>query len=524
MCGLAQGGKFRAGMAAPRCPLAPDFNRPSIWAFEYNPIIHRQRKEHEMLTYHSARGRMLRLLCLSLLSVLMVACSSGHEVAYRCDGSAESVAVSYLGAEGETVEETVSLPWETTFTVRGKEISTELAAENLGDEGEMACAVVLDGESNDASAEARIEINGRSTFSGSSSEGFYNTTTEDRPAFEFVNDSPGTVCRIHIAPTGGEWGPNLLGDEPVDGETSQMVTYAFEEGGYYFWVETCDDALAFFDYTDITALEEAQVFTFDTPKEVPRLTVTNAGSGDLCGLSLRMEDGEWSGNFLMDGGHMAPGESKAFMLLPGTHSYRAETCDGDVVEIDDYSIEANAGRRWLITDDLTSGGSVAVENTGDDELCEFYLTSEGEDWGENLLAGYSIPGGDDVIVMHGVDSERYDAKSHICDGSLIGLGTSARVPGDAAIDITIDPKGDRPTLTLANTSSHEVCSIQIDLGSGYVRNLLSDGAPLVPGDEWSAILGDGTFSFQLTTCDGESVEARDVDMSGGDQTLTFYDE
>jgi hypothetical protein len=486
-------------------------------------IIHRQHKEHEMLAYHRSRGWALRLVWLSLLAVVMAGCSGGHEVVYRCDGTAESVAVTYDDAEGETVSSTVSLPWETTFTVRGSEVRTDFTAENLSDDGEMTCVVVLDGKSNDASAEARIEIDGMTTFSGNSSQSSYSTFTENRPAFEFINNSPDPVCRIHIAPVGGDWGPNLLGDEPVDGETSEMVTFSFEEGGYYFWVETCDEGLAFFDYTDITASEEIPAFTFDTLEEVPRLTVTNASSGDLCSLSLKMEDGEWSGNFLTDGGHLAPGESKLFMLLPGVHSYRAETCDGGVAEIEDYAIRANVERRWLLTDDLTSGGSVAVENTGDDELCEFYLTAEGEDWGENLLGDYSIPGGGEVIVMHGVDAERYDAKSHICDGSLISLGTGAQVPSDAAIDITINPRGDRPTLTLANDSSQEVCSIQIDLGTGYVRNLLSDDQRVAPGGEWSAILGSGTFSFNFTTCDGESLEVPDVDMSGGDETLTLFD-
>jgi hypothetical protein len=476
------------------------------------------------MTYRERRWA-LRLLGPCLLAAALAACSGGHEVVYRCDGTAESVAVTYRGEEGERVEETVSLPWETTFTVHGSEVRADLTAENLGDEGEMDCAAVVDGEPSDGSAESVVDISSRTRFSGNSSESTYDVRTKDRPDVELANDSPDPVCGFFIAPAGEDWGENLLGGESVDPDTSRTVTFEFEEGEYYLRVDTCDEALTFFNDIEVPASasqEDTPVFSFDPADDAARMVVTNASGGDLCGLFLAGRESGWSGSLFADDRPLAPGQTKQLVLPIGTYWFRAETCGGDAAEIEDFGISGNTGEfRWLITDGLTSGQRVTLTNDGEEDLCEFYITPEGEDWGENLLADYPLPASSGIIVTQGIDAERYDSKSHICDGSLIGLGTGGQVPGDAAIAITVDPRGDRPTLTIANNSSDDICGIHLDLGGGYLRNLLGD-EPVRSGESWSAILGDGTYGVWVETCYGQSDQTR-VDMSEGDQVLKFVD-
>lgn len=478
-----------------------------------------------MLTHHQPKQWALRLLGPCLLAAALAACSGGHEVIYRCDGTAEEVNVTYRDAEGETVEETVGLPWETTFTVSGSAVRTDLTAENPGSAGEMDCEAVVDGNPIDGSAEAAIEIDGMTTFSGNSSESSYDIRTRDRSGFELANDSPGAVCGLYLTPAGEDWDENLLADEPLDEGASRMVTFEFEGGEYYFRVDTCDEALTFVHPIEVPTVPEGMpVFRFDTGGNVSRLIVTNASSGDLCGLFVRGRDGDWSGSLLADGQPLAPGESKPLLLPRGVYWFRAETCDGDVAEVEDFGFSGSIEEsRWLLTDDLASGRRVTITNAGDEELCEHYMAAEGEDWGENLLADYPIPGGGQTIVTYGVDAESYDLKTHLCDGSLIAFQTGTSMPDGPAVAATINPREDRPTLTLDNESSYDICGIHLDLGGGYLRNLLVDGEPVASGDTWSAILNDSTFSFQILTCDGDSDEARNVDMSQGDQTLTFQD-
>jgi Mycobacterium membrane protein len=80
---------------------------------------------------------------------------------YQVEGSADSVDVSYTGADNNEVrEEDVSLPWskDVTITIEGAFTFVSLSATNLSS-GRITCRILADGkEVHEASSEGPIGI------------------------------------------------------------------------------------------------------------------------------------------------------------------------------------------------------------------------------------------------------------------------------------------------------------------------------------------------------------------------------
>ncbi len=73
-------------------------------------------------------------------------CSGGRQLTYRVTGTASEVAVEYRDAEGTLQQVAATPPWEVTLSVEN-EFSFELTAVRNVGSGDVACEVLLDGES-----------------------------------------------------------------------------------------------------------------------------------------------------------------------------------------------------------------------------------------------------------------------------------------------------------------------------------------------------------------------------------------
>jgi len=111
-----------------------------------------------------------------IVSLLLTACGgSSRNLTYRVTGENTSQAsITYTDAEGNTQEEQVDLPWETTFGIDGK-FDAELAVTNVDTAGNVTCEIQLDGEEKGTQTSAaysqcvaHFSIDGNSVFTSSS--------------------------------------------------------------------------------------------------------------------------------------------------------------------------------------------------------------------------------------------------------------------------------------------------------------------------------------------------------------------
>ncbi len=106
------------------------------------------------------KGIVLTLVLTSLL--LLAGCGSGSQLTYRITGSAPEIEVEYRDTEGNVQQTTVNPPWEVTLEV-GSEFSFDLSAVRTGGSGDVACEVLLDGESL-GSAQGRVSATCEGSF------------------------------------------------------------------------------------------------------------------------------------------------------------------------------------------------------------------------------------------------------------------------------------------------------------------------------------------------------------------------
>ena len=73
---------------------------------------------------------VIGIFCPVIVSLFLAACGgSSSELTYRVSGDADEASVAYKDAEGNTKEEKVSLPWETSFGI-GNEFDAEWGVES----------------------------------------------------------------------------------------------------------------------------------------------------------------------------------------------------------------------------------------------------------------------------------------------------------------------------------------------------------------------------------------------------------
>jgi Tol biopolymer transport system component len=76
------------------------------------------------------------------IGLTLAACGGGEQLSYQASGSATQAEVTYSEPDGASHTETVSLPWETTLKAGGS-ADFSLAVQNMGDQGDVRCTVLL---------------------------------------------------------------------------------------------------------------------------------------------------------------------------------------------------------------------------------------------------------------------------------------------------------------------------------------------------------------------------------------------
>ena len=95
------------------------------------------------MNFHN-RFNWLVVIVVATISLSLTACGgNSSELVYRVTGAAAEVTVAYTAADGNTREETVTLPWETSFEIN-QEFEFEIRASNNQPPGEIKCEVWLD--------------------------------------------------------------------------------------------------------------------------------------------------------------------------------------------------------------------------------------------------------------------------------------------------------------------------------------------------------------------------------------------
>jgi len=109
--------------------------------------------------------RSLSTLFFLLVLALLVSACGGSQLTYRASGDAAEAHVTYVDADGNTQEQTVSLPWETSFGI-GKKFDFKIGVENADEVGSVGCGVwINDRSAGETSGARRVECSG--AFSGS---------------------------------------------------------------------------------------------------------------------------------------------------------------------------------------------------------------------------------------------------------------------------------------------------------------------------------------------------------------------
>jgi hypothetical protein len=489
-----------------------------------------------------------------LVGLLMAACSSGHAILYACDGSATDAAVSYVGGDGATVEETVTIPWEQTVERSGNEFGVRFEAENLGDSGDLACRVSIDGrEMANTTWEETVSITVDYSKSGNSVEWSSSTSgtareaapeptpvTEEEPGetpgsdqadldsgLEVRNLSTTPVCEFYAVPaTESGWGANHFAGQPPVEAGSSFVIPDFAEGTYNVKAVDCEGNIPAWQFQ--VNLSPGTWLTVNPIEDSPTLTLLNSSSQEICGFYMEHPAAGRLPNLFTEGSSVPVGSSITIVIPQEMTRLTAEPCKGSEAAV--LNAEASGPpATWEITDDqLTS----AVPDTGDttllslevindspNALCEVYLTPPNQPWGTNRLpAGTRLENGQSYIIDDLV-AQNYDLKTVTCDGGVPSLGINEDYASLAqqygtALQYTVSGV---PNTVVQNHSSLDICGITIaPTGTGgWFRNLLNDGQPLRPGEEFSIFVPGDLYDLQATACNGQSVAAPDQPIPDG---------
>jgi Tol biopolymer transport system component/tetratricopeptide (TPR) repeat protein len=109
------------------------------------------------------------------ISFFLSSCGGDRQLIYKVGGSADEASVTYIDAERNLQEETVSLPWETSVPV-SKEFNFEVVVHNPGSEGTVSCSIWLDDRKlGDGESDAHVTCSGNVSVSGNSTSSDFSS-------------------------------------------------------------------------------------------------------------------------------------------------------------------------------------------------------------------------------------------------------------------------------------------------------------------------------------------------------------
>ena len=137
------------------------------------------------------RINWLVVMVVTAIILVLTACGgSSSELVYRVTGTATEVKVAYADADGNTQEETVTLPWETSVEV-SQDIDFELRVSNNQPTGEIKCEVWLDDRKlGDKDSAAYVVCMGSVHLGNGNPSSFvsYNVEVDLKDALDLMNE------------------------------------------------------------------------------------------------------------------------------------------------------------------------------------------------------------------------------------------------------------------------------------------------------------------------------------------------
>ncbi|MBN2388662.1 MAG: hypothetical protein JXB85_16715 [Anaerolineales bacterium] len=163
-----------------------------------------------------------------------------------------------------------------------------------------------------------------------------NAPGEGRVAFSLQNDSCTTICGLYISPTAcDDWGMEWLGDDNV--HSGESASVYLPPGRYDAMIEYCTDEAFIIERLRI---EEDQTWTLSSedPADGPpcgtSLAVVNNSPSPICHMWIANQYSERFGNNWLGNEQIASGETRLFVLEPGTYDLKAEACDWTLLRIE----------------------------------------------------------------------------------------------------------------------------------------------------------------------------------------------
>jgi len=162
------------------------------------------------------------ILFVLVVIALAVSACGGSQLTYRVSGDAAEAHVAYADADGDTQEETVALPWETSFGI-GREFDFKINVENAGEAGSVACGVwINDKRAGETSGARFVECSG--SFSGSKSSHSVNYHGRyDVPSEQAIETATEEADVVGAEPTPTKAPPPT--PEPTATRSEPVVTF-----------------------------------------------------------------------------------------------------------------------------------------------------------------------------------------------------------------------------------------------------------------------------------------------------------
>jgi len=196
------------------------------------------------------RINWLVVMVVTAIILVLTACGgSSSELVYRVTGTATEVEVAYADADGNTQEETVTLPWETSVEV-SQDIDFELRVSNNQPTGEIKCEVWLDDRKlGDKDSAAYVVCMGSVHLGNGNPSSFvsYNVEVDLKDALDLMNE--------------GELERALAKVESALDDAPNFANVYYVQGLIYKNMEEPDQALT--AYSQAIALDPEYIEAYD---------------------------------------------------------------------------------------------------------------------------------------------------------------------------------------------------------------------------------------------------------------------
>ncbi len=489
------------------------------------------------------------VLLIGAAALLLTACIGAPETTYSCHGSASSLLVKYTGEGGETVEESVSLPWTQAVTIGGNDLGIDLSATNEGDSGDFTCEIEVDGHTvMTAEGEAGLEISGDYSKSGNTAEANFSSayipreeavvepvaeepaeeeapTPDPATGLEIRNNLDAPICAVYLAPSdASDWGESQLteaNDYILLPHTSFVISDV-EAQSYDLMVVSCvKDIVALLTKADLGPGMWVEVSTYDTDRQI---TVQNNSSVDVCEFSLGTTEANRTRNLIVDD-PLEAGAEKNIVINAGVLTLWVKTCDGTDLQVNNVDLMEHDRYVLDLTDDLLAsgggGGTADIQFINDTsvDICGIYLVDDpSAGWGGNYLTDPIGSGGD--FTISNVPQEVFSYKIESCNSIFLGWGYDvdfAQVVADiGTTDLTLTVS-EKSLILIKNASSLDVCGLYVrDTGEeDWPANLLNPGVSIDAGQGVALNIGAATYDFHVDACTGETQELLAQDVYDG---------